>query len=121
MEVSEKPTSLAPKGYSPNDFFWVSAKEELETINCDSVIDESTTITCSDSNINETDIKTCYQAELCKNKNYSKWLGEIQQKHSGADMRNLDSQNSYNFELRNTFNLGIGILGIMIFSYMNRK
>lgn len=123
MENSNVAVTLAPKGYSPNDFFWVSVREELDTINCDSVISDvsNNNIECSDSTIGETEIKACYQSELCKNKNYSNWLEEIQRNHSGADMRNMDIQNSYNVEIRNTFNLGMGILGIIVFSYFSRK
>lgn len=119
MEDTPKSISLAPKGYSPNDFFWVSAKEEIATINCNSVLDKQESISCSDKSIGESDIKTCYQAELCKNKNYSNWLGEIQQTHSGADMRNIDTQNLYNIEIRNTINLGMGIIVLGAFAYFN--
>lgn len=121
MEDTQKPVSLAPKGYSPNDFFWVSAREEMKTVNCNTVLDNQSSITCTDPSIGESDIKTCYQAELCKNKNYSKWLGEIQQTHSGADMRNADTQNVYNIEIRNTINLGMGIIVLGLFTYFNQK
>ena len=121
MENVPESPSLAPKGYSPNDFFWVSAREDMDTFNCNTVLDTQASISCDDKSINETDIKTCYQAELCKNKNYSTWLAEIQQTHSGADMRNVDIQNVYNTEIRNTVNLGMGIILIGLFAYFNRK
>ena len=102
-------------GYTPNNFFWVSVCDEFNNFNCEEV----SNVDCT--NVNSSNIKECYQSQLCQNKYSANWISTVQTTHSGSDERYLDTKHKYNVELRKTFNLGIGVIGLLIFIYYNNK
>ena len=95
-------------GYNVDDLYDsnISCKNVNKLINC--------------SYIDESNISSCSQKEICNNRDIKDELKELQQHHSSADGRYYDVSNLYQISIQNTFNLGIGIIGaitsIIIFS-----
>jgi hypothetical protein len=116
-------SNINPKGYSTNDFHWVSVKDYYSKLNCKSVElnDHCSTIGTTSDILDHTQAKACYDAALCNNKKLSDSLDTAKLSHSGTDMRYIDTKNSYIIELRKTINLGIGITAMSIFIYLNWK
>ena len=104
-------------GYTPNNFFWVGVSDEFKKFNCSEV--DVSNVNCS--TITRANIKSCYHSQLCQNKKNATWIQNVQTTHSGSDKRYLDTKIEYNIELRKTFNLGIGVIGLLIFIYYNNK
>jgi hypothetical protein len=115
MESSYSKKDLDPKGYSPNDFYWVSVADKLNSLNCPKEIANVKKINCEKSSITEKDALTCYNSQLCKNKQLSEWLKNVQMNHSGADVRYKDIRNTYIVEIRKSINLVIGIILMILF------
>ena len=68
---------------------------------------------------NNTSMINCYKKELCKNKEKSKEIYNLQNNHLGTDQNYLNTKVIYSVELRRSISLSIGILillGSIIYS-----
>ena len=103
-------------GYSQNDFIWSSmdTPTNISFITCPSI---PSTVDCSI--VNATNSEDCYNQAYCKNKQYGEQIMASQSVHTGADVRFLDTKNTYNTQLMTTINLGVGILGVGLFIFYN--
>lgn len=115
MESSYSNKEIDPKGYSPNDFYWVSVVDKLNSLDCAAETKSAETINCGKSTITETQATTCYNSQLCKNKQLSEWLKDIQKTHSGSDIRYKDIRDTYTLEIRKSINLVLGIILMILF------
>ena len=109
------------RGFSPNDFFWVSASAEMAGLDCaaaaTAVVDaDCAAVTSGDP----TTAKACYDHELCKNKQYAEWLAGAQMAHTGAGARYADSRVAHNAQVLTALNLGAGIAGLVALLYAVR-
>lgn len=114
MESTYSNKELDPKGYSPNDFYWVSVVDKLNSLDCSNETKTAETINCENPSITEKQSLTCYNSQLCKNKQLSEWLKDVQTNHSGSDTRYKDIRDTYTLEIRKSINLVLGII-LMIF------
>ena len=65
-------------------------------------------------NINRQD---CLDTQLCKNKDYSVKILDMQKSHTASEQKYDDSQSIFNRELFKTANLTIGIMGLVVLVY----
>jgi len=108
-----------PVGYSPSDFFYVSAlaNNRIQDINpefCQQVIGNtngnSVINNCNlQTNLGEIDIGNCVSAEICQNMNLAKEWTELQTNHSGSTTKLEDTQITSFVTSTNTVNLIVGI------------
>ena len=103
-------------GYTPNNFFWQNIKYTNTTP--DECVNVST-INCS--TITTKNLDKCYTQQICKNKENYEWIQNVETTHSGADERFIDTENQYNRELQKSFNLGIGVIGILFLIYSTKS
>jgi len=109
--------------YSQNDFFYVKAEEsntmptEIECSNMD-ITNSQWDISCNPTNIGS-NTNQCVYKELCKNRKNATTLYGLTNVNSGSDQKYLDTKRKYNEEIRNTINLGIGIVLLACFIYRN--
>lgn len=115
MESSYSNKEVDPKGYSPNDFYWVSVVDKLNSLDCSKETTAAETIDCGNPSITETQALTCYNSQICKNKQLSEWLKDVQTKHSGSDIRYKDIRDTYTLEIRKSINLVLGIILMILF------
>ena len=108
------------RGFSPNDFFWVSASAELAAVDCAKAAVAVSAADCSGITSASGAAKACYHKELCANKQYADWLAEAQMAHTGAGARYADSRVAHNAQLMTALNLGAGIAGLLAVLYANR-
>ena len=115
--------------YNPNDFYYYNATFSDDTqvntgipynddIKCNTYINTSTD--CNREDI-KTNLKNCYDKEVCVNRQNALKIHEIQSNHDGADIRNIDTSVDYNRELLKSYNLAIGSLGILAIFYFLYK
>jgi hypothetical protein len=97
-------------GYTPNDFYWVSA--DFTDVNCADV----SNLYCD----NSLNAQECYNYELCNNKKNALYLSSIQTNNSGFDERIKNKKQEYKTNFTNTMNLGAGILFLSVFIFMNK-
>lgn len=90
--------------YSPTDFFYVSAGEVV----CTGIANENEKNKCDD-----------YKKAIDTNKQHAEWIQTVQNKHSGSDQNHADTHELYLAELQRTANLGVGILGTIMYIYFN--
>jgi len=108
-------------GFSPTDFYYVTAATSDTTIpsilaNCSSTTQPS----CGDPvNVTAENSMNCYQKEVCINKQTAQWIQNYQNKHSGSDQNYVDTKSIYNSTLQGTANLGIGIFATIVYIYFN--
>lgn len=105
-------------GFSSTDFYYVTAATADPSIlnNCSSALQPS----CGDPvNVTADNAGTCYQKEVCINKQTAEWIKKYQNKHSGSDQNYLDTKSIYNSALQRTANLGIGIFATIVYIYFN--
>jgi hypothetical protein len=100
--------------YSPSDFFYIRAEADgvMPTDNqclMSDIYNDTWNNECNSSNYSQNSTQ-CYNKELCKNKEKVDWIKRIETKNSGASRKYLDTQFSYNNEVFNAINLGIGIV-----------
>ena len=121
--------------YNPNDFYYYNATFSDESkVNTNQVyLDDNTCNTYISGNIsgnidcriseisNSNDVKSCYNRELCINRQNAMKIKYLQTNHDGADMRNVDTSVDYNRELLKSYNLAIGSLGILAIFYFLYK
>ena len=101
--------------YGPSDFFYSRNDDDTKNINCSNI-----DITKDCTYYNGDDAK-CFELEVCKNKDYAKYLMSITHTHSGSEQRFEDVDKKYNTEIMNTVNLGIGIALCGLFIYYYNK
>jgi hypothetical protein len=107
-------------GFSPNDFFFVKAKEDgiMPTKSTCNSLFANPPQNCQSNPTND-----CVNFELCNNENNANTLYNIQNNYGGFDQKYSDGKNMYNDELINTINLGIGIViatGIICTRYLSK-
>jgi len=59
----------------------------------------------------------CLDTQLCKNKDYSVKILDMQKSHTASEQKYDDSQSIFNRELFKTANLSIGIMGLVVLVY----
>jgi len=116
--------------YKPSDFyFYVSSQLPDQTRSSD-----SSNISCEElkpyddvlweqkcyTNTSPDYFLSCYQKELCKNRDYANTIIEYSNRYSGSDEKLLNGNDIYNNEFTKIVNLGIGILGLSLFLYYNQ-
>ena len=115
--------------YNPNDFYYYKATfsdgTKINTNNsynddnkCNTIINSSSTCNRTDK---KTNLETCYNRELCINRQNAMKMNELQTNHDGAGTRNIDVSVDYNRELLKSYNLAIGSLGILATFYFLYK
>jgi len=115
--------------YNPNDFYYYNATfsdgNKINTNNyynddnkCNTIINSSTD--CNREN-KKSNLETCYNRELCINRQNAMKMNQLQTNHDGADTRNIDVNVDYNRELLKSYNLAIGSLGILAIFYFLYK
>jgi hypothetical protein len=106
-------------GFSSTDFYYVTAATSDADI--PSILaDCSGQPSCGDPvNVTAENSETCYQKEVCINKEKAEWIKKYQNKHSGSDQNYLDTKSIYNSALQRTANLGIGIFATIVYIYFN--
>jgi len=114
-------------GYSPNDFFYANAVENgsmPSDASCKSEFyphDTHWDISCNNQNFQQTtNSDSCIKKELCKNKDYSNKLYNINQGNASSDEKYYDIKDEYDKLFMDTINLGIGCLFLLIFIFKNR-
>jgi len=124
-------------GFNPNDLYYYASPErerpdqakcaELGDIyashwNDDCTIYDTNGVLLGDSSaIPYRDASyNCRTRQLCVNKDKSDKLLSIQNSHSGADEKYINTSELYNAELTNTYNLAIGIIMAGTLIYYNK-
>jgi hypothetical protein len=118
--------SIVTVAYSPNDFYYVSSNVDLSICSsanaasldascCSSVEDKTN---CSYYNSNK---EVCYKHEVCKNKNNALLANKMENNHSGADERYINTKKQYEYEIMKTVNIssGIAIFAVATIYMMN--
>jgi preprotein translocase subunit Sss1 len=90
--------------YTPDDFYFVQDKANLPS--------------SGKCNVDQTGL-TDYEKQLCLNQQNVSSVMQKQQEHAGMERKIYDSQSKYYTEVLKSFNLGIGIVGIISFLYYN--
>lgn len=107
--------------YNPNDFYYYNATfSDKEKVNTNDPYNDNNKCR-SYMNIECNDVNSCYDKEICKNRNYAMKIKDLQTNHDGADMRNIDTSVDYNRELLKSYNLVLGSLGILATFYFLYK
>jgi len=125
--------------YNPNDFFYYKSpllsenggnivtglKTDDPTFDIDATCttkkNNATNIVCRNNNVNGNNIKSCYDRELCINRDNALRINKLQTNHDGSSIRKEDVFSDYNRELLKSYNLAIGSLGIIIMFYFFYK
>lgn len=71
---------------------------------------------CQGGNFNK-NRQDCLDTQLCKNKDYSVKILDMQKSHTASEQKYDDSQSVFNRELFKTANLTIGIMGLVVLVY----
>lgn len=108
-------------GYSPNDFIWQSVDPTLNTTDCSNANTNTnsgaeciSTIPPGSATWND-----CTVHAACTNQRLGQTILANQSVHTGADVRYVDTKNTYNAQLLTSINLGVGIFGIGLFIFYN--
>lgn len=98
--------------YNPTSFYSNRSNLTPTSMECSSLNykDASWDTKCSNSFSDNSE--NCYRVELCKNVKYGDKIRKIQNNHSGADDRYLDTKKQYYYEYINMVNLGVAIVGV---------
>lgn len=113
-------------GYTPNDFLYVQAGTEFPS-NCNTIqppqpsrCEEILTKQYGPDALTpaeQTDIRKCYEQEICENKEKANELIQIQTNHLGSNRRYDDTKQLYWNEMIKTTNLIVGIGGLCFLSF----
>ena len=103
--------------YSPADFFYLNTDATPSESECKPII-ENTDLDCT--NPQGGDVQKCYNKELCKNRELAQKISIMQSKNSGSNEKLANTKSLYNYEYLRTFNLGIGIVGTIVYIYYNK-
>jgi hypothetical protein len=110
-----------PIEYSRDDFFYLTNAPDMHKGGCD-FVKKATDGKCG-SNLNtkdETSVRMCYQNELCNNQDLVKKLYDANGKHSQYNTQLLDLQTKYQYKMLTALNLGVGIVGTILYVYYNK-
>ena len=111
-------------GYSPNDFFWINAKDQKympADTECDRLMSLTDWETKCDAHNFESNSDDCINKELCNNKDYATKIVNNENKNNGTDKKYTDSKQRYDVALMDMINLGIGICFTVYIIYRNRN
>jgi len=125
--------------YNPNDFFYykspllsddgniligVTANNssfDIDTV-CGTKKEVTGNIDCrGNTDSIQGNIESCYNRELCINRDNALRINKLQTNHDGSSIRKEDVFSDYNRELLKSYNLAIGSLGIIIMYYFFYK
>jgi hypothetical protein len=107
--------------YNKNDFFYLTNAKDMSTGGCKHIHDAAQ-VNCG-ANFKPNDpnnVKLCYQNELCINKESVEKMYEAKKKHLQYQVQLRDLQTKYQNQMMTTFNLGIGIIGTIVYIYYNK-
>ena len=108
-----------PIGYSPSDFFYVSAlannnSQDIDPNFCNNIRNTEFSIidaSCNSLIYNENpiDISFCTKAAICQNQDLANKWSDLQTNHSGSERKLEDVQMSWYVTRANSVNLIVGI------------
>jgi hypothetical protein len=126
--------------YQPSDFYFYNSSDFLSGIytpssgpspspqfpnfvqeTCDSLqpYNEDSWSTKCNKNGTTDYFLSCYQKELCKNRDYANKLMNYSNFYSGSDEKLINVNDIFNHEVSKTVNLGIGVVGVFVFILYN--
>jgi hypothetical protein len=88
--------------YTPDDFYFVQDAANLPG--------------SGQCNVDQSGLSD-YEKQLCLNQQQVALILQRQQEHAGMERKIYDAQSKYYTEVLKSFNLGIGIVGIISFLY----
>lgn len=107
--------------YNKNDFFYLTNANDMSKAGCP-FINKAAQIRCG-ATFNPKDpdsVRLCYQNELCVNQDNVEKMYAAQKKHLQYQAQLMDLQTKYQNQMTTTFNLGIGIVGAIVYIYYNK-
>jgi hypothetical protein len=113
--MTERETELNKK-ININDFYFYSSSETPDQKTCDSITPYDDYVWNKKCFKNDSSdyFLSCYQKELCKNRDYANKILKRKSQYSGSDER-LDNTNEiFQTEFMKSINLGIGSLLLLI-------
>jgi len=107
--------------YNKNDFFYLTNAKDMSTGGC-KYINDVAQVNCGASfkPNDQNNVQLCYQNELCINKKSVDKMYAVKQKHLQYQAQLKDLQTKYQNQMMTTFNLGIGIVGTIVYIYYNK-
>lgn len=113
-----------PLEFTPPDFFYLNPESKYNPLQCMAFSaaqssKDYTPPSCTNTSKPE-DYNKCYQYQLCQNKVLADQLYEKRDIHLAAQQKYKDYQNQYTFSYITTINLGIGIVGGLVYIYYNK-
>jgi len=108
--------------YSNNDFFYTFVDKDIMPTDtqCDTTFSYKLIpdASCVMNDVSWNDLSlNCFKKELCKNKQKSIEIANLQNNHLGSDQNYLDTKNIYMNEYVKVFNLSIGIILLLLGSF----
>jgi len=122
MENSKQKSNDIKLNYKADDFYFYSSSQTIDKSKCDEIqpYDDVLWQTKCHTNTSPDYFLSCYQKELCKNRDYANKILDYSSIYSGSDEKLLNTNDIFNNEIIKMVNLGIGIIGISFFIYYNR-
>jgi len=106
--------------YTPSDYYYLTNSADLPSTNkCTDLL--TTDAPSCEGATDPLILQKCYKSELCRNQALVEQMYEKRGKHSKADAKLLDFKSKYQFEIVTSINLGIGIIGTLVYIYYNRN
>ena len=107
--------------FNKNDFFYKTNAKDMSRAGC-SFIQKASDVKCgSNMNFNDkSNVDLCYQNELCINQDLVNKMYEAKEKHLQYQAQFNDLQTKYQNQMLTTLNLGIGIIGTILYIYYNK-
>ena len=105
-------------GYNKNDFLYVLSNNMPTKKSCNDtyykIMDSNCVPDITEGSSWNTDFSyNCLKKEQCKNRENAEKIYKLQNDHLGSDAKYEDFKKLYETEYIKTFNLGIGIIGII--------
>jgi hypothetical protein len=122
-------------GFNPNDLYYYASPSPPTDSVCsqlkgadgsvypisDQYWDDNCKITDKSNGAPFRDVSaTCMTRQLCINKTKSDKIVSVQNTHSGADEKFVNTNELYDIELTKTYNLIVGIIGLGALIFYNR-
>lgn len=117
-------TNNTSVGFENNDFWYKNPiiKDNMPTYEeCSLMKQQGWDVACNDTIKNDSDRSSCIKYELCVNRYLSEKLIKLQTQHRGSDQDYLDTKEKYTQQYIEFFNLGIGVLGVILITYTLMK
>lgn len=113
-----------PLEFTPPDFFYLNPESDYNPLQCTAftvakLSPDYTPPSCTNSS-NSEDYRSCYQYQLCQNKALADELYAKRDKHLSAQTKYADYRLQLIFSYITTVNLGIGIIGGLVYVYYNK-